>query len=451
VLETLRAELGSAAVRAGADTGIRILGRAPAAVVAPADDEQAALALRVCSDRRWSVRAVGAGTRLDAGAAARADVAITTERMDGILEYEPDDLQIAVAAGTTLADLDRAARQHGQFFPVRPPGTGRATAGGAIATGSAGPLRLGHGTPRDHVLGLRLVTGDGRILDLGGRVVKNVAGYDLVRLAVGSRGAIGLITRAHLRLRPLPQRDVTAFFHGADPTRLAGTAMTVAEGWPVAAELLDPASAEKLTGRARWLLAVRWHGNDAFATHITRWLGRLDPRPELAGTERAGPFWSGLARLEADATAEFRLVSLPDRLPVLLGHAGFLAGLRNTWSDNMLDSELGIRWRMSAHARSGILRVWSDQADASHRAVLAVRLNAVRQQLMVSGSVAAPVLPAAVDVGRADAAGPDRAEHTTDADRSDDPARRVLAEIRRAFDPAAILEPVGFGDGSAIA
>jgi glycolate oxidase FAD binding subunit len=413
-------------------------------VVAPADEAQAALAFRVCSANRWSVRAVGAGTWLDAATAAAADVAITTERLRGVLEFEPDDLQLAVGAGTTLADLDRIAREHGQFFAVQPAAAAGATVGATIATDSAGPLRLGHGSPRDHVLGLRLVTGDGRVLDLGGRVVKNVAGYDLVRLVVGGRGALGLISRAHLRLRPLPQRDITAFIRADDPGTLAEVAMHVGEGWPVAAELLDPASAETLTGVAGWLLAVRWHGNDEFAAHVTRWLGGLEPRPELAAGERAGPFWSGLARLEATGTAVIRLAGLPDRLPALLDLASRLTGQSDadkSWSDSVLDSDLGIRWRIAAHARSGLVRVWSDQATATHGSAIRDRLDKVRQG--DAGSVIARVLPPP----GSDRDAAESAEPAAGPDGLGGPLDRLGRGIRRAFDPAGILGSVGLADG----
>ncbi len=447
MLETLRAELGTDAVRAGAETDLRIHGDPPTAVVAPRDADQAAAAMRLCAARGWTVRPAGAATWLCAATRAAADVVITTDRLRGVIEYEPDDLAIAVGAGTTLLELDRTARASDQFFPVQPPATDRATVGGTIATAAAGPLRLGHGTPRDHVLGLRLVTGDGRVLDLGGRVVKNVAGYDLVRLAVGSRGALGLITRATLRLRPLPQRDITAFFRADDPAVLAETAMNVGEGWPVAAELIDPGSAATLTGFERWLLAVRWHGNDTFASHITRWLGGLDSRPELAAGDRAAPFWSGLARLEASGTAVIRLTGLPDRLPVLLGLASTLTGhsaiSAKLRSDSMMDSELGIRWRVAGHARSGMLRIWSDQVAPIHGNLVRSRLRKVRQELMGSGSVVPLVFPSvpgpAVPAAAAAAdAGEPGAEPGADA-----ALERLTSGIRRVFDPAGILETVG--------
>lgn len=452
MLETLRAEFGSEAVRAGADTDLRIHGVAPTAVVTPDDADQAAAAMRICAARGWSVRPAGAATWLCAGTRAAADVLVTTERMSGVTDYEPDDLAIAIQAGTTLDELGQTARNHGQFFPVQPPAADGATVGGMIATAAAGPLRLGHGTPRDHVLGLRLVTGDGRVLDLGGRVVKNVAGYDLVRLAVGSNGALGLITRATLRLRPIPKRDITAFFRADDPAVLAQTALHVSEGWPVAAEMIDPGSAATLTGTGGWLLAVRWHGNDAFASHITRWLGGLDPRPELAAGDRAAPFWSELARLEASGTAVIRLTDHPDRLPAFLGKASTLTGVAvksdKLRSDSMIDPELGILWRIAAHARSGVLRLWSDQASPVHGAVVRSRLRKVRQEVTESGSgsvvplVLPPVPsrtePAATGVGDPGVPGggprPERAQE------------RLKSGIRRAFDPAAILETVGLPD-----
>jgi glycolate oxidase FAD binding subunit len=128
--------------------------------------------------------------------------------MTGIVEYEPADLTLTAMAGIRGRDLLSRTSSSGQWLPLDPPGWGDATLGGLLATGESGSVAQIYGRTRDLTLGLTLVAGDGRVLDVGGRVVKNVAGFDLVRLAVGSRGALGLITRASVRLFPRPERDV---------------------------------------------------------------------------------------------------------------------------------------------------------------------------------------------------------------------------------------------------
>src|SRR5687768_6975102 len=160
-------------------------------VLAPSSSEQAAAFVREA-------------------AVARRRIKLSAQNMTAVSEYEPADLVISVHAGATLADIARAAAPHNQFLALDPAVDASTTIGSIVATNAAGPLRLAHGTPRDQVLGLEVVTGDGRVLEFGGKVVKNVAGYDIVRLLIGSRGALGFITRVNIRLKPSPAFDRTA-------------------------------------------------------------------------------------------------------------------------------------------------------------------------------------------------------------------------------------------------
>jgi glycolate oxidase FAD binding subunit len=132
------------------------------------------------------------------------EVGLATSALNRIERVEPADLTVTAGAGVTLGMLRERLARHGLWWPCDPPGPDGVTVGGVLATGVGGPLASRYGWPRDLTLGLTLVTGDGRTLELGGRVVKNVAGFDLVRLAVGSRGRLGLIVSATLRLFPLP-------------------------------------------------------------------------------------------------------------------------------------------------------------------------------------------------------------------------------------------------------
>jgi glycolate oxidase FAD binding subunit len=456
MLERLRAALGPDAVRDGRDTSFRLRGAPPVAVIAPADAGQAAEALRFCSAERVTVRLAGAGTWLHAGPPHPADVVLTAERLTGILEYEPADLVVAAAAGTPLASLDAELRPNLQFFPVRPPADTRATIGGMIATASAGPLRLGCGTPRDHVLGLQVITGDGRVLDFGGRVVKNVAGYDLVRPLVGSGGTLGFITRAFLRLRPLPDRDVSAVFAAPSAAPLVAAAAGLAMGWPVAVELFDPATArDLLSGHRGWLLAARWHGNTAFAEFITRAVSAHALRPEILDDARAATLWSALEPLEATAAAAFRLTGLPDRLPDLIETAGRLidpsARTSILRSDNGFVDPIGLRWRLAAHARSGIVRVWTEAVGDLGPDLLIDRYIAVRQGFEGTATVRPLVLPLsarsvpvdgppAVDGSEGAWAGsPVPSAAGPEPGASVDPVVRLNRGLRKAFDPAGVF------------
>ncbi len=126
-----------------------------------------------------------------------------------LLEYTPEDLTVTVEAGVTLGALQSVLRERGQWLPVDPPHADRLTIGALLATNASGPRRFGHGTIRDHLLGLQAALADGRLIRSGGKVVKNVAGFDLLKLFVGSQGSLGVITEATFKLLPRPEVEHT--------------------------------------------------------------------------------------------------------------------------------------------------------------------------------------------------------------------------------------------------
>jgi len=175
------------------------------------------------------------------------------------------------------------------WLALDPPGRPERSLGSVVATATAGPLRHGFGPVRDHVLGCTVATGDGRLVKAGGRVVKNVAGYDLTKLHVGGFGGFGIVAEAHLRLRALPRADVTLVARGTrDTLTSAARDVMAAELVPAALELLSPA----LAAEADWVLAARFLGTDAAVQGDVR---RLAPIAELAWqplpADRTAAFW----------------------------------------------------------------------------------------------------------------------------------------------------------------
>jgi glycolate oxidase FAD binding subunit len=150
-----------------------------------------------------SVMVIGGGSQLDVGGAIEPD-AVEVRVPEGIMSFEPADMTVTVLAGTPVADLDAALAEHGQECPLDPRAPD-ATVGGVLACGLSGPRRLRHGPIRDRVLEVRFVTGDGRVVRGGGPTVKNVTGYDLPRLFVGSLGTLGVIVQVTLRTQPRPE------------------------------------------------------------------------------------------------------------------------------------------------------------------------------------------------------------------------------------------------------
>jgi glycolate oxidase FAD binding subunit len=175
-------------------------------VVAPRDASEVAVVLR---ESTQGLRIVGGGTWLDAGHPVRAATELRLDAFAGVRAYVPADLTISIGAATTLAELNAVTQAHGQWCPLLPWGDDRATIGAVIATATTGPAAAALGRPRDLVIGLECVDGLGRVIQAGGRVVKNVAGFDLTRMMTGAWGTLGVITEVHLRLRSTPAVDET--------------------------------------------------------------------------------------------------------------------------------------------------------------------------------------------------------------------------------------------------
>lgn len=172
-------------------------------VVSPTTPAEAATLLRYASDERMASLIWGGGTGQDQGHAVEAEIVITTRRMTRLVDWQAEDLTVVVESGMRLSDLNEQLAERGQTA-VLPAAPNEATIGGAVATAASSWARLRYGPLRDRVLETSLVTGDGRVVTAGGRVVKNVTGYDIPRLATGSYGSLGLIGSVCLKLWPLP-------------------------------------------------------------------------------------------------------------------------------------------------------------------------------------------------------------------------------------------------------
>ncbi len=211
--------------------------------ISPASAEEISETLRLASSERWTVMPVG-GMRW---ITSTANLIVNTLRLNQIIEHEPADLIAIAQAGVTLNDFNTGLAENGQWLPLDPPDDGRATLGGVVATGIGGPQQFGYGRPRGSVIGMKVVLADGSQIKAGGRVVKNVAGYDLCKLFTGSFGSLGIITELNFKLRPLPARQATVIATGSiDDLR----AVVEARLFPVAVEIVS--------GR----LLVRFAGNE---------------------------------------------------------------------------------------------------------------------------------------------------------------------------------------------
>ncbi len=249
---------------------------------------------------------------------AESGIVLSTRRLNGLEIYEPADLTVTAAAGTTLGELAAAVAEHDQWAPFDPPHGPKRTLGALVATGEGGPLSAGYGAPRDHVLGVTLVTGAGTVLKLGGRVMKNVAGFDLVRLVVGSRGSLGVVVSACIRVFPRPGVDRILVLEGEFPELLAAArAMATAPVVPASAVLA------RTDVHAGARLVVRLHGSQAMvdadqATMARRVQGSF----QVMEGEAAVPVLESARDACYDEAVVLLLTALPARLPELLAEGG---------------------------------------------------------------------------------------------------------------------------------
>ena len=184
------------------------------------------------------VRFAGGGTKLEWGSPVTTDVLVSTLRLGGIREHNASDLTAVLGAGTSLSDARAAFADAGQMLAIDPPDPGGATVGGIAATADAGPLRHRYGGMRDLILGMQVVLSDGTVARSGGKVIKNVAGYELAKLFAGSFGSLGLIAEVVVRLHPIPAGRATAVGESRDPSALQRAALELGRS-PLELESFD--------------------------------------------------------------------------------------------------------------------------------------------------------------------------------------------------------------------
>jgi glycolate oxidase FAD binding subunit len=213
---TLKASIKAAASRASIVPRRRlpdyaIDGLLPQIAVSPANAEETAAVLSAAASCEAAVIPWGGGTAMATGGIPRRyDVALDVTRLNRVVEHVAEDLTVVVQAGARLQELQEHLAHRGQYLPLDPPLPERATIGGILASNAGGPWRHAHGWPRDWLLGMRVALPDGNVIKSGGRVVKNVAGYDMGKLFTGSFGTLGVIVEAAFKVMPLPPARATA-------------------------------------------------------------------------------------------------------------------------------------------------------------------------------------------------------------------------------------------------
>jgi FAD/FMN-containing dehydrogenase len=294
------------------------------AALRPTTTEEVQDVVRAAIARRSALRIVGHGTWLDAGRPVRHAEPIALDALRGIVDYTPGDLTLTARAGTTLTEIADATRPHGQWLALAPWGGDAGSLGATAATATNGPTSGALGTPRDVVIGVESVTGAGDVVRGGGRVVKNVAGFDLTRLMVGAWGTLGVLTEVSVRLRGLPESETTVVL----PVPNALPALTdllakvrAAAIAPVALEMVTPTLAARLGLGETMAIMARLAGNeesviaqraalaelgDVVDVHTDAWAALRTSDPQNSTIVR---FSSPVARFADAWTAASRLAS----------------------------------------------------------------------------------------------------------------------------------------------
>ena len=397
---------------------------APGEAWAPETASAVQDAVREAVTTRAAIRVAGGGSWLDAGRPVAPDARVLRlDALRGITQYTPGDLTLTARAGTPLHEIVDATAAERQWLALDPFATSDdgGSIGAAIATASAGPLAHALGMPRDVALGLEVVTGDGEIIRAGGRVVKNVAGYDLTRLMTGAWGTLGVITEVSVRLRARPEIDRTLALARVGPSE---TAADVAAGFrtaamePLAAELLNPALATRLgvTATGSSVLLLRLGGNAERVASEQSEAAKLGD-----GAEVDADVWRALRQCERSlpSAAVVRWSQRPSLVP-------------NTWRHAVVCCAGSPNALIHASLERGVVRAIIPTADAGTLSRVLRAEDRPSGGRRFEGRRIAERLPAPL----------------WSAEAAPEVTNRLARRVRLAFDPWHLLNPGILGEGT---
>ncbi|MCC6861248.1 MAG: FAD-binding oxidoreductase [Bryobacterales bacterium] len=261
-------------------------------VLTPSSPEELAALLGGAASQRQSVALGGrCSKRRMAGAVAPSDLTISTSAMDRVLVYEPQDLTISVQSGMPWCRLASTLADNRQMIPLDPPFFAEATVGGVVAANTSGPRRRLYGTARDFVIGMQFASLEGKLVQSGGMVVKNVAGLDMAKLLIGSFGTLAAIAVVNFKTVPMPPRERTFLlsFHSAPEAVKARDRILAGALQPAALDLLNPAAASRVEQQG-WVLALDVGGNAAVLERYARELRNVGRWTALDEPEHSS-FW----------------------------------------------------------------------------------------------------------------------------------------------------------------
>jgi glycolate oxidase FAD binding subunit len=295
------------------------LGNNGVIAVYPTSEEEISNIIQYANDRNLKITVVGMGSKKGYGGLVNiTDLLLSLEFYEGIIEHTVGDMTVTVRAGTKFQDLQKYLAQHNQMISLDPAWPEYATIGGVIAANDSGPKRLGYGSARDIVIGLKIVYPNGQVIRSGGKVVKNVAGYDMNKLFIGSMGTLGVVTEITFKLRPLPKYEslILLSFTDNQLEEVRSFAITLLDSMmePVALEIMNPATSKKLTDQFCYTLAISFEDVQSSVNYQEDFIKRNLPFKTEMYTLTSGDaaqFWTkfyqlspnGLSNLDEKVTA----------------------------------------------------------------------------------------------------------------------------------------------------
>ena len=434
LLDKLRATVGAPNVLTGINLPPFVVeGRTPDVVVLPGSVDEVGAVVQQAAAAKVAVTPWGGGTAAAVGAPpARVGLVVALKRLDRLVEHEPGDLTVTAQAGVVMRDLQAALAVRGQWLSLDPPDGDRATLGGVLAANASGPRRHLYGTARDLLIGVTAVAADGSVVRGGGRVVKNVAGYDLPKLFIGSFGTLGVVVEATLKLRPRPddERLIAVPFDRLKDAGAAVRAILASDLIPNAIELMDAHAARALAIESTPATLVL--GFDGLAEQVDWQIAELAsvvrPYGGRSFETLPGTAWTPLARAARDAFETPAAVMTLSVLPSVV------ADTMEQGANSARQRGLTSAW--CAHAGVGLVTgAVRAEGDRQDPAILAAVLAEWRAAARAGGGHAsirwAPLaVKAALPVW--DDAGP---------------AARIMQRIKGELDPQNLLNPGRFVAG----
>lgn len=409
-------------------------------IIVPANSGEAAEALQAANAENIPVGFIGGGTKQEAGNLGKAPgLQISTRQLNELIAYQPEDLTITIGAGMEFDRLQAILKEHGQCLPLDPPHLTRATLGGIMAANPSGPKRLLYGTARDLLIGCEFVLADGHIGRSGGRVVKNVAGYDLHKLMIGSFGTLGLLTEVTFKVLPLPQHSqwAVALFDKAEDALQAARQAVRSNSNPVALEVLN-ATAQSQIGEFSGLNLtqapyVLFFAAEGVAVAVKDQLNALTELSRKAGAREVIPIeskeenttlWQALRDLPAQPAYNLRLrwSATLKGLPFALKSAEQLA------------EKLSLNAALQVRAGTGLVYLYANLNDAAVEQAAQLLETARHEAQKREGALVIEAAPAGL-----------KAKIDVWGDAGD--AFAAMQALKNKLDPQGILNPGRFLKG----